>query len=368
MLPKTINTLSRDNIVENAGAVFRAIDLFAGIGGMRIGFQRAFKDRIRFVYSNDNNLACCKTYEANFGKGTIDSRDIDEVIKDINQVPDHEILLAGFPCQPFSIAGEQKGFDDEKRGNLFYSIATILHEKKPSCFLLENVSFFEHHDKGKTWNTVRAALEKEDYIVHAHRLNARFFGVPQNRPRFFMAGFKEEKTSFEFPSEAGVPPPLRTILESHVEAKHYLGQKYLNSLKEHRRRHEEKGHGFGYRVLDPEKDIAHALVVGGMGRERNLIKNTPPPGHWQPGDTDMLKKNIEGIRRLTPRECARLQGFPEDFKIPVSDTQAYRQFPNSVAVPVIEAIANSMLGILLIARNEVAINGQLVLNQAADAK
>jgi len=350
-------------------SVFRAIDLFAGIGGIRLGFQNAFKDRIKFVYSNDNDPACCKTYEANFGKDSIDCQDINKVIESMTSIPNHDILLAGFPCQPFSIAGEQKGFADETRGTLFYSIAKILAERKPACFLLENVSYFEHHDKGKTWRTVRTVLEKElGYIVHAQRLNAKYFGVPQNRPRFFMVGFKEEKASFEFPPERGDPPSLSTILEDHVKENYFLGQIYLNSLNEHRRRHKEKGHGFGYFVLDPQKDIAHTLVVGGMGLERNLVRNTPPPGHWQPGDPDLHKKNIEGIRRLTPRECARLQGYPLWFEIPVSDTHAYKQFANSVAVPVIQAVAEKMLTTLLAAWGEVTINGQLVLDPIADAK
>lgn len=353
---------------RTANGTFRAIDLFAGIGGIRLGFQNAFKDRIKFVYSNDNDSACCKTYEANFGKDSIDCRDINAVIKNMADIPDHDILLAGFPCQPFSIAGEQKGFEDETRGTLFYSIAKILAERRPTCFLLENVSYFEHHDKGKTWRTVRTVLEKElHYIVHARRLNAKYFGVPQNRPRFFMVGFKEEKTSFEFPPERGNPPSLSTILEDHVRENYFLGQIYLNSLKEHRRRHAEKGHGFGYFVLDPQKDIAHALVVGGMGLERNLIKNTPPLGHWQPNDPDLHKKNIEGIRRLTPRECARLQGYPPWFEIPVSDAQTYKQFANSVAVPVIQAIAEKMLSTLVTARDEAATKGQLVLNPITGA-
>lgn len=135
-------------------------------------------------------------------------------------------------------------------------------------------------------------------------------------------------------------------METDVKAKYYLGQQYLNSLKKHRERHESLGHGFGYRVLDQETEFARTLVVGGMGKERNLVRNKPLPDCWKPGDDPLKKKNCEGVRRLTPRECARLQGFPNSFKIPVSDTQAYRQFANSVAVPVIKAIAENMLGAL----------------------
>lgn len=354
---------------RNGKNIFHAIDLFAGIGGIRLGFQSAFGNRVEFVYSNDSDPACCKTYEANFGKGSIDCRDINDAVKNMPDIPDHDILLAGFPCQPFSVAGEQKGFEDETRGTLFYSIAKILAEKNPACFLLENVSYFEHHDKGRTWKTVRKVLEKElHYIVHAKRLNSKYFSVPQNRPRFYMVGFKQEHTAFEFPPEKGGPPSLSTILEKRVDERYYLGQIYLNSLKEHRRRHEKKGHGFGYVVLDPQKDVAHTLVVGGMGLERNLLRNTPPIGHWMPGDLDLHKKNIEGIRRLTPKECAKLQGFPIEFKIPVSDTEAYKQFANSVTVPVIQAIAEKMLTVLIMSRKETIPNGQLILHQITQPK
>ena len=328
--------------LQKPNKVYRAIDLFAGIGGIRMGFEQAFRERIRFVYANDNNKPCCQTYRANFGD--IDDRDINEVIKDLSQIPEHDILLAGFPCQPFSIAGEKKGFEDKTRGTLFYTIAKILSIRRPTAFLLENVRHFEHHDRGRTWATVKDVLENDlDYNIYDTVLNAKYFGVPQNRPRFFVAGFKEKTIAFDFPKRRGKPVKLKEFLETSVEAKYYLGQQYLESLKKHRERHESLGHGFGYRVLDPETEVAKTLVVGGMGRERNLIKNEPLPDCWKPGDDPLKKKNNEGVRRLTPREFARLQGFPDSFRIPVSDTQAYKQFANSVAVPVIRAIAENML-------------------------
>lgn len=322
--------------------VYRAIDLFAGIGGIRLGFEQAFQERIRFVYSNDNNKACCQTYAANFGE--IDCRDINDVIEDMSNIPEHDLLLAGFPCQPFSIAGEKRGFEDKTRGTLFYAIARILNERKPAAFLLENVAYFEHHDNGRTWTTVRDVLRKElGYIVFHTVLNAKYFGVPQNRPRFFVAGFKEKAYGFSWPTQRRRMVKLKDFLETDVEPKYYLGQKYLESLKKHRKRHESLGHGFGYVILNPEKNTAHTLVAGGMGKERNLIQNTPLPDCWKPGDDPLKKKNNEGVRRLTPLEFCRLQGFPDSFKIPVSDTQAYRQFANSVAVPVIRAIAKNVL-------------------------
>lgn len=322
--------------------IYRAIDLFAGIGGIRKGFEQAFKEKIRFVYANDNDNQCCRTYRANFG--TIDENDINDVIKNMSKIPKHDVLLAGFPCQPFSIAGRKKGFEDKTKGTLFYTIAKILSIRRPEAFLLENVKHFKHHDSGRTWATVQDVLRNDlDYKIYDTVLNAKYFGVPQNRQRFFIAGFKEKTVAFDWPKQKRKRVKLSDYLETSVEAKYYLGQKYLESLKKHRERHESLGHGFGYRVLDPETEIARTLVVGGMGKERNLVKNKPLPDCWKPGDDPLKKKNNEGIRRLTPRECARLQGFSESFKIPVSDTQAYKQFANSVAVPVVRAIAEKML-------------------------
>ena len=322
--------------------VFRAVDLFAGIGGIRLGFQQAFGRKLRVVWSNDNDPACCKTYEANFGSGSMFCGDITKVVQDPSVIPQHDILLAGFPCQPFSIAGNQAGFSDKTRGTLFYSIAKILEAKRPEAFLLENVAFFRHHDGGRTWRTVRSVLERDlGYSVYADVLNARDYGLAQNRPRFFMVGFKNRDLIFRFP-ESQPSVALETVLESKVDNKYYLGQKYLNSLKIHRKRHEALGHGFGYVVLNP-KGVANTLVVGGMGKERNLVRDVPPVDCWKEGDEDLSKKNNEGIRRLTIKECVRLQGFPEDFKQVVADTQAYKQFANSVPVSVIRAIATEML-------------------------
>ena len=323
--------------------VYSAIEMFAGIGGIRLGFQRAFGERIKFLWANDFNKAACRTYQANYGTDSISSEDINTTIISMVKIPEHEILTAGFPCQPFSIAGAKKGFSDETRGNLFYRITDVLKAKKPVAFLLENVGHFEYHDGGNTWSAVKNELDELDYKVTARQLNAKYYGVPQNRPRFFIVGFKDKRASFSFPDKREEPPKLSSILECCVDEKYYLSQKYLDGLKNHRRRHEAKGHGFGYRILNHEKEIAQALVVGGMGRERNLVQGLPMPGQWQFGDKDLTKKNGEGVRKLTPRECARLQGFPDSFKIPVADTQAYRQFANSVAVPVIEAIASQML-------------------------
>lgn len=350
--------------------VFKAIELFAGIGGIRLGFSNAFGKRIKFVWANDNNKSAVVTYKANFGEDAIDGRDINAIIEeDIAQIPEHDILMAGFPCQPFSIAGWQKGFEDKTRGTLFYSIAKVLERRKPSAFMLENVPYFEHHNKGKTWATVRNVLRKDlKYNVFAGKLNAKYFGVPQNRQRFFMVGFKDKDNFFEFPKEKGKAPVLSTILQHNVDCKYFLSQQYLNTLIKHKERHEAKGHGFGYKVHDPEKDIAQTLVVGGMGKERNLIKNSPLPDCWQPGDDTFKKKNNQGVRKLTPRECARLQGFKDSFVIPVADSQAYKQFANSVSVPVIEAIARNMLVTLDNACKKGIVAGQLTLPKIVNGR
>ena len=330
------------NLLTEQKDTYRAADIFAGIGGIRLGFKQAFEERIEFVYSNDVDKRCCETYRANFGD--IDDRDINDVAKDTSNFPDHDILLGGFPCQPFSIAGEKKGFEDKTRGTLFYAIAKILGVRKPEAFLLENVEHFKHHNSGKTWKVVKDVLENDlDYAVHDAVLNAKHFGLPQNRPRFFMVGFKEKGVVFDWPRGNSKIITLDSILEKNVAEKYYIGQQYLNSLKKHKKRHEALGHGFGYRVLNPKKDIAGTLVAGGMGKERNLIKNDPLSNCWKKGDDPLKKKNDEGVRKFTPRECARLQGFDDSFKIPVADTHAYRQFANSVPVPVIKAIAKNML-------------------------
>jgi len=278
----------------NQSRIYRAIDLFAGIGGMRLGFEQAFQERIKFVHANDNNKSCCKMYEANFGY--IDNRDINVIIDDLSQIPEHDILLAGFPCQPFSIAGARKGFEDKTRGTLFYAITKILSVKKPTAFLLENVKHFKHHDQGRTWATVKDVLENDvDYRIYDTVLNSKYFGVPQNRSRFFIAGFSDKTMAFDWPKENRKLVKLKDFLEVNVAEKYYIGQQYLNSLKEHRRRHKALGHGFGYRVLHPEKDITGTLVVGGMGKERNFIKNKPLLNCWKEGDDPLKKKNDEFI-------------------------------------------------------------------------
>jgi len=309
----------------------RFIDLYAGIGGIRLGFNQAFENEAEFVFDNEIDKSACMTYERNFG--TNPYGDITKI--NSHEIPDFDILLAGFPCQAFSIAGWKKGFDDI-RGTHFFEIARIIGDKKPAAFILENVKHFKSHDGGKTFETVKKVIEDElGYTFYHQFLNAKDFGLPQNRERIYMVGFREP-IKFEFPKPTGDKKFLGDILEENVSGDHFLSQRYLDTLKKHRARHESKGNGFGYLILKDD-DIANTLVLGGMGRERNLVV-----------DRKSLKSsgrkdaNSEAVRCLTPREFLRLQGFSDDFEIVVPKTQMYRQAANSVAVPVIREIANCM--------------------------
>jgi len=322
---------------KNILKIFRAIDLFAGIGGIRLGFQQAFDDRIKFVFSNEINKFSCQTYEANFGENP--QGDITKI--NIEEIPDFDILLGGFPCQAFSIAGKRKGFEDT-RGTLFFYISKILDFKKPTAFFLENVKNLINHDNGRTFRIIRYILEKNlKYTIYYKILNAKDFGLPQNRERIYIVGFKD-KIKFEFPRPINKPVRIESILEKDVDESYYISQEYLLGLKKHKARHKAKGHGFGYEVLS-RNGIANALVCGGMGKERNLIKDKLPKNIWKKQGDDLRLRNNEGLRKLTVREWSRLQGFPDSFKFPVSKTQAYKQIANSVAIPVVKAIASNML-------------------------
>ncbi len=315
----------------------KAIDLFAGIGGIRLGFTQAFgKENIEFVYSCEINDSACKTYQANFGDDP--KGDITKILPE--QIPDFDILLAGFPCQPFSIAGKRKGFDDT-RGTLFFYIAELLRVKRPKVFLLENVKNLVGHDNGKTFRVIRDTLKYHlNYHIYWKVLNAKDYGVPQNRERIFIVGFAEP-LRFEFPPKSEETPTIRDILEPVVDDSYHLSQEYLIGLKKHRARHEAKGNGFGYEVI-PMDSVSNAIVCGGMGKERNLVKVDPVPNCWKKEGDSIRLRNNEGIRKMTEREWARLQGFPDSFIFPVSKTDAYRQLGNSVAVPVIRAIATQI--------------------------
>lgn len=314
---------------------YKTIDLFAGIGGIRLGFEQT--KRVRNLFSSEIDRYAAKTYEANFNEDPLcDITKVDE-----KSIPDFDILLAGFPCQAFSIAGKKGGFSDT-RGTLFFDVARIINEKRPFAFLLENVKGLTHHDKGKTFKTIIEVLEKDlGYSVYYKLLNAKDFGVPQKRERIYIVGFKED-VAFEFPKPIGLSKTVKDIMqENEVSSKYYLSDVYLNTLKKHKQRHLNKGNGFGYEIVSHE-GIANTIVVGGMGKERNLLYDDRL-SDFTPKTNIKGQINREYIRKMTPREWARLQGFPDSFKIPVSDAQAYKQFGNSVSVTVVNAIAKEMI-------------------------
>lgn len=320
---------------------FRVIDLFAGIGGIRKAFENVGG---KSVFSSEWDKYCQITYEKNFGEVPFgDIRKINE-----KDVPDHEILLAGFPCQAFSIAGKRGGFEDT-RGTLFFEVARIIRHKKPKVVFLENVKGLTNHDRGKTLLTILNVLRNDlgYYVPEPQIVNAKDYGVPQNRERVFIIGFRNDLgiDNFEYPKPKDTSKRLKDVLENEpVSVKYYLSDTYLKSLREHKKRHENKGNGFGYEIIDIE-GIANALVVGGMGRERNLIIDNRLTD-FEPVTKIKGQVNREGVRRLTPREWARIQGYPDTFEIPVSDAQAYKQFGNSVAVPAIQAAAEQIIEIL----------------------
>jgi len=305
------------------------IDLFAGIGGMRMAFERA---GCRCVFGSEWNRFSQKTYAANFGDTP--AGDITKV--EASSIPDHGILVGGFPCQPFSQAGVSKrislgrahGFADETQGTLFFEIVRILRAKKPAVVVLENVKNLVRHDKGHTMATVMLALGELGY--HAkHRIMDSAGYVPQHRERVFIVGFLDEDACarFSFPEPADDGRRLKDVLETNVPDKYTLKDGTWACLRRHADRHREKGNGFGYWVADVE------------GFSRTLVAR-----YYKDGAQILIPQDGKNPRRLTPRECARLQGFPESFVIPVSDGQAYRQFGNSVAVPLVEELARRVVG------------------------
>uniref|UniRef100_UPI00404B7144 DNA cytosine methyltransferase n=1 Tax=Flavobacterium sp. TaxID=239 RepID=UPI00404B7144 len=319
---------------------FKFIDLFAGIGGFRLALQNLGG---KCVFTSEWDKYSKQTYKANFGEvpfGDITKNETKAYIPD-----NFDVLCAGFPCQAFSIAGRRGGFEDT-RGTLFFDVAEIIKKKQPKAIFLENVKGLRSHDKGKTLATILNVLREDlNYFVPEPQiLNAKDFGVPQNRERIFIVGFRKDLgiSDFQYPTPTNKNSVLEDILENHeVSVKYYLSTTYLQTLKNHRQRHENKGNGFGYEII-PNDGKANAVVCGGMGRERNLVYDERLT-NFKPVTNITGKVNRENIRKMTPREWARLQGFPDDFKIVVSDAQAYKQFGNSVAVPAIQATAQKII-------------------------
>lgn len=319
---------------------FTFIDLFAGIGGFRIALQNLGG---KCYFSSEWDKAAQKTYEINFGEtpfGDITKEEIKNLIPS-----GFDVLTAGFPCQAFSIAGKRGGFEDT-RGTLFFDVAEIIKRKKPKAIFLENVKGLVNHDRGRTLETILNVLRNDlnYYVPEPQIMNAKDFGVPQNRERIFIVGFRNDLkiSHFEYPKPMNKKVSFIDIREEEVvSAKYYLSTQYLKTLIEHKRRHESKGNGFGYEIIEDE-GIANAIVVGGMGRERNLVIDKRLKD-FTPVTKILGEVNREGIRRMTPREWARLQGFPDTFRIEVADASAYKQFGNSVAVPAIQATAKKII-------------------------
>ncbi len=309
----------------NFNAKFKLIDLFAGIGGIRLGFQKVFDKKASFVFSSEIDKYAQKTYYENF-------RDLpkgDITLIDASEIPSFDILLAGFPCQPFSNAGLKKGFNDT-RGTLFFDIARIIKHHKPKVVFLENVKGFKNHDKGNTFRVVKNSLEDMGYKVYAKVLNAKDFGVPQNRERIYIVAFLDNLVEFEFPTKIDKDTKLGKILLNKVDEKYTISDRLWAGHQRRKKEHKAKGNGFGYSIFNHD----------------SIYTSTMSARYYKDGSEILIEQKGKNPRKITPREAARLQGFPDDFKIPVSDTQSYKQFGNSVAVPVIEAIAKNILKVI----------------------
>ena len=299
---------------------FKFIDLFAGIGGIRRPFQKLGGT---CVFSSEIDKFAKKTYEANWGETP--SGDITQINE--KDIPDFDILLAGFPCQTFSIAGKREGFADT-RGTLFFDVARIIKEKEPQAFLLENVKGLLSHDKGKTFKTILSVLEDDlNYKVYHKVLNAKDFGVPQNRERIIFVGFKDKSIKFEFPKPFNNSTKVGDILEKNVDEKYTISDKMWKYQQDRKALQKAKGNGFGYSLFN----------------ENSPYTSTISARYYKDGAEIYIEQENKNPRRITPREAARLQGFPDTFKIVVSDNQAYKQFGNSVATKMIEAIAIEMM-------------------------
>jgi len=330
---------------------FTFIDLFAGIGGFRIAMQNLGG---KCVYSSEFDAKAQESYFANYGE--MPFGDITKTATKQYIPKQFDILCAGFPCQAFSLAGKRLGFQDETRGTLFFEVEDILRRHQPQAFFLENVKGLAIHDKGRTLKTILEHLDDAGYdVVPPQILNAMDYGVPQHRERIYIIGFRKNLhiniQDFHYPEPTSTGekrPKFRDVMEENeVSVKYYLSTTYVETLIRHRARHEAAGHGFGYEIIDID-GVANAIVVGGMGRERNLVIDKRLTD-FIPITNIKGEVNREGIRRMTPREWARLQGFPDVYKIVVADASAYKQFGNSVAIPAIQATAKKelqMLGII----------------------
>jgi len=308
----------------NNSNAFTFIDLFAGIGGIRIPFDRRGGE---CVFTSEWDKFAAETYRANHG-GIVHG-DITKV--SLQDIPEFDLLLAGFPCQPFSNAGLKRGFDDT-RGTLFFNIAEIINFRKPKAVFLENVKGLLSHDRGRTFKEIVRILEDElEYTVSFKVHNAKDFGVPQNRERIFIVALRDGQ-KFEFETPPYISSKVGEILDSaeSVDEKYTLSNKLWESHQRRKRQHLEKGNGFGYSLFNAESPYTSTISAR----------------YYKDGSEILIDQENRNPRKLTPREAARLQGFPESFVIPVSDTQAFKQFGNSVSVPAIDSVAAVLAPVL----------------------
>ena len=275
------------------------------------------------VFSSEIDKYAIQTYKANFNE--VPSGDITKI--DAKDIPSFDILLAGFPCQAFSIAGKRQGFADT-RGTMFFEIQRILEHHKPKCFMLENVKGLTNHNQGRTFNTILDILQYQlKYKVFYKILNAKNFGMPQNRERIIIVGFLDHDIDFKFPEPTGEKTRLGDILESNVDAKYTISDKIWASHQRRKEENRKKGNGFGYCLFD----------------ENSEYTSTISARYYKDGSEILIKQEGKNPRRLTPREAARLQGFPDDFKLVCSDVQCYKQFGNSVPTKMIGAVAEEIV-------------------------
>jgi DNA (cytosine-5)-methyltransferase 1 len=300
---------------------YKFIDLFAGIGGIRIPFDEL---KAQCVFSSEWDKHSQQTYMVNFGE--LPFGDITQI--EASQIPSFDILLAGFPCQPFSNAGHKKGFDDV-RGTLFFDICRIIEHHKPEVLLLENVKGFKNHDKGNTFSVVKSHLNQLGYTVYSQVLNSKDFGLPQNRERIYIVAFKSP-VFFKFPNPPLTPTFVESILEQTVGEEYTLSDKLWGGHQRRKQEHLNKGNGFGYSLFHPHSSYTSTISAR----------------YYKDGSEILIAQEGKNPRKLTPREAARLQGFPEHYQVSASKVQAYKQFGNSVSVPVIRALATEIASAL----------------------
>lgn len=312
---------------NNKNGRYKMIDLFAGIGGTRLGFTQT--GAVNVVFSDEFNKFSQKTYRANYGE--MPYGDITKI--DEKDIPDHDILVGGFPCQAFSQAGLKRGFEDT-RGTLFFDIARIMNEKRPKAVLMENVKNLLSHDHGHTFETIYNVLIDMNYAVNYKVLSSNDFGVPQHRQRIYIVCFDKEQVKnykdFQFPIPPKTPTRLGDILEKEVDPKYTISNALWAGHQRRKIENEKAGKGFGFSLFTPDSPYA----------------NTISARYYKDGSEILIAQEGKNPRKLTPREAARLQGFPDNFIIPVSDSQAYKEFGNSVSVPVIHAIASQIIKVL----------------------